>query len=98
MITARSTQAIRGYTFSIRTLRGRLIVHVEKEALLQLGASEGDDSTLLQTLSENLTYLHAVALQLAAGGLKSEVTVGALDIGRQGAQDVPPRLRHMRAP
>lgn len=80
--TRRSAPSIRGYTISVRTFRGRLIVHVEKEALLQLGASNGDAATLLQTLNRHLPHLHVLALRLAACGLKSEVTIGAADVVR----------------
>jgi hypothetical protein len=82
MTRRRSAPEIHGYTISVRTLRGRLIVHVEKEALLRLGASSGDAATLLQTLNRHLPRLHGLALQLAACGLKTEVTIGAADVVR----------------
>lgn len=79
MTEAHSPAALQGYTVSVRTLRGRLIAHIEKAALLRLGAAN-DDSALLLTLEQHLPRLHALALQLAARGAHGVVTVRAEDV------------------
>lgn len=84
---------VRGYTISVRTIRGRLIVHVDKSALVQLGAAD-DEGDLLRTLNRHMPRLHALALERAAEGLCSEVTLGAGDVTARGA---PPALRSAQA-
>jgi hypothetical protein len=94
--TTSPAQPIRGYTTSIRTLRGRLVLHVDRGALLKLGASDLDEATLLTTLQHHISRLHALALQLAAPGCKSEVTVGASDVGETPADSASRRSEHLR--
>jgi len=89
--------AIRGYTISVRTLRGRLIVHIDASALVQLGASGEDHEDLLRTLNRHMPRLHALALQLAAQGLKTEVTIGAADVAWTSTDGAQSALGHAQA-
>jgi hypothetical protein len=86
-----SFKPIAGYTTSVRTLRGRLILHIDIGALLKLGASDGNEAAQLATLYRHMPRFHALALQLAAG-LKTEVTVEAADVGWNAAE-APTRTR-----
>lgn len=55
-------------------------MHVDSAALLKLGAVDGDAASLLITLKRHMPRFHALALQLAARGLKTEVTVAPGDV------------------
>ena len=64
-------------------------MHIDKSALVQLGAASDDDEDLLRTLNRHMPRLHALALHLAAPGLQSEVTVGADEVGGRGCTSQP---------
>ena len=73
-------------------------MHIDKSALVQLGAASDDDEDLLRTLNRHMPRLHALALHLAAPGLQSEVTVGAAELGGVAARRSPPEPPHAQGP
>ena len=67
------------FTTNITTSRGRVVVHILKNALLHLGA--GDEAkSLASTLRRHMPKLRALALQLAHRENTNEVHIGKADV------------------
>lgn len=69
-----------GFATSIRTSDGRVLVHIGEDALVKLGAVEGDERSLLRTLYLHMPHFHALARQLASRGRPSEVRIGSREV------------------
>ena len=67
------------FTTNITTVRGRVVVHILKNALLHLGAGDQENS-LACTLRRNMPKLRALALQLAHRENTNEVHIGNSDV------------------
>ncbi len=68
-----------GCTTSIATAQGRVIVHISKMALLELGADD-EQSSLTSTLRLHMPKLRALALQLAHREKTNEVHIRDTDV------------------
>ncbi|MDB5826909.1 MAG: hypothetical protein JWQ73_1129 [Variovorax sp.] len=67
-----------GYTISIRTPRGRILVAIEAEALQKL--RDDENARLLSVLAKHVERFRAVALQQAARADTSSVVIRAEDV------------------
>lgn len=68
-----------GCTTSITTAQGRVIVHISKTALLELGADD-EHSSLTSTLRLHMPKLRALALQLADREKTNQVHIRDTDV------------------
>ena len=74
-----SSPSLNVFTTNITTSRGRVVVHILKNALLQLGAGD-EEKSLSNTLGRNMPKLRALALQLAHRENTNEVHIGQADV------------------
>ncbi|MBT2303595.1 hypothetical protein J7E70_24410 [Variovorax paradoxus] len=68
-----------GHQFVIENSRGKVMVRVNNEALIALGATP-DEESLAATLDRHMPRLRALAMQLAGGSRCSEITIRSADI------------------
>ncbi len=80
MTNTLSDDAFRGYTISVRMHGRRLIVHIDQDALVKLGARARDGADQLRTLNRHMPRFHALALQFGARDAGSEITIRADDV------------------
>jgi hypothetical protein len=88
---------VRSYTISVHTFRGRVLVHIDKAALIKMGALECDQRDLLRTLQRHMPRIRALALQLAARESGNEIIIKVDDIwwaAVRGSDDPTPSFRH----
>ncbi|RYY92553.1 MAG: hypothetical protein EOO24_28800 [Comamonadaceae bacterium] len=97
MTTPAPVPPIRGYAFSVRTLRGRLVIRVEQAALRKLGARADDRGSALAALHRHMARLHVLALQLTAHDLRCEVTINARDVWWAAGEPGPAARQTARA-
>ena len=71
----------------------RLIVHIDQDALIKLGARPHDSTDQLRTLNRHMPRFHAMALQLGARAIGSEITIGADDAWWSAAEWSEERLQ-----
>jgi hypothetical protein len=69
----------KGFTTSIRTAGGRIMVHIDKAALIKLGAVD-EIGSLLHTLDVHMPRFHALALQKAHREGRNHVAIGGSDV------------------
>ena len=74
-----SSPSLNVFTTNITTSRGRVVVHILKNALLHLGAGD-EEKSLSNTLGRNMPKLRALALQLAHRENTNEVHIGQADV------------------
>lgn len=72
-------RCLKFFTTDITTVHGRVVVHILKNALLQLGAGD-DEHSLACTLRRHMPKLRALALQLAHRENTNEVHIGNTDV------------------
>jgi hypothetical protein len=68
-----------GFTVSARTVRGRLLITIDRDALKKL-ERPGVDASLLSVLARHMPRFHALALQMAADHGVNHVVIEAKDI------------------
>jgi hypothetical protein len=75
--------SVTAFTISVRTLQGRILVDVTREALLKL-RRPAHDASLLAVLSRHAPKFRAVALQLAHRNETCHVTIDAESVWWRG--------------
>ena len=74
-----TTSGTNGFTTSIRTGGGRLMVHIDKAALIKLGAVD-EIGSLLHTLDLHMPRFQVLAMQMARQTGRSRATIMGPDV------------------